>query len=147
MVPARRIAPSAVVVLALSLAACSAGPPRDLGSRPVVEFGSPMPSADAVLKLPAGKPIPARAEIQGSLLAKGASADMTVALARDVYLYRRWASYDGVHWKPAADLVRSSFKIETPSSEHPVPGLVRLQFDDRTAMTGADAGAAARPNH
>ena len=125
--------------LCVGATGCSLCPPKDLASRPVVELGSTPTQEDAVLKLSAGQPIAARAEIRGSLLAQTAHSDMTVALARDLYLYKEWASFDRVHWKRAGQLVQSSIKVETPSAQSPQAGLLLLEFDDRTLPRDAAA--------
>jgi hypothetical protein len=121
------LAISAAAIAALCLSGCAsiAPPSADaMAKLPVVRFGEQAPAhQEYVLFLPAHTPLPIDASIEGSLLAQGAKAPMTVTLKKGLYIYKHWASFDDKTWKPGQEVVEGKFLITIPGEK-----------------TGADAG-------
>lgn len=85
-------------------------PPENLENlidmKPLVKVGSVAPKdKDYILYVPAGQEFPVRLSLDGTLLEKGGEAETMVSFAHDVYLYKRWASYDGRHWEELKKLL------------------------------------------
>ncbi len=96
-------------------------------------FPEAPPSGDFIFKLPAGKPIPSRVAIRGTALATGADQTLTVTLARDLYVRKRWVSEDGKNWKPLGDALAIELSLSLPSDEHPKAGEMILRVDRKEA--------------
>lgn len=121
-----------LMLFALSLTGCASmfPPSADrLASLPIVEFPDQPPAGDFILKLPAGKPIPTRVSIEGSLLAAGTEQALTTSLAKDLYVHKRWVSEDGKTWKAAGDMLTVAMSLSLPSYEHPKPGEMVLRVN------------------
>ena len=123
-----------MIVAGLSLGGCaSMFPPKaeDLAQAPMVRFGEAAPTGkEFVTFFPAGAPLPVVATVDGTLLERKASASMQVALKRDVYLYRQWASFDGKTWVASKDAVGGKFLIELPGvKDGKNPGSMNAEFN------------------
>jgi len=116
-------------LLSASLAAASSPSFETLSKLPVVRFGDPAPASDHILLFSAGQPITISVTIEGSLFAKTASADLTVTAAREVFVYRDWASLDGLLWMPRGDLIKSDVIVKVPGYNHPAPGILKVRMD------------------
>lgn len=123
----------AALSLALALGGCATAPSAsEMAQTPVVRYGE-TPSAKSFVTLyPAGTPLPVIASVTGTLLAKGDQAQLNVTLKRDVYVYQRWASFDGKHWERADKLIKGTYKIALPGykdGKGPQPGKMSAEFD------------------
>jgi len=123
-----------LIACALSLSALAgcATPPtaKSLAGLPIVEYpGKPAGGTEFVYKLPAGKPIDMRIHADGSALAGPAEHTLSARLARDLYLYKRWASEDGHTWHDARDLIAVEFALTLPSHEFPGAGDMHLSVN------------------
>lgn len=122
-------------VAALSLAGlagcASIFPPstESMARLPIVEFPAPPPTGDFILKLPAGKPIPARIIVDGTALASGADQTVNATLPNDLFLHRGWVSRDGKTWQRRRDVLDVRLAVSLPSDEHPAPGKIHLTVD------------------
>lgn len=103
--------------------------PEDLARLPVVEFSKMPPPGDFILKLPAGKAIPVRVTVKGSLLTESVDQTLNTTIVRDLYLHKEWASWDGQDWHSATDLVGADLTLALPSDAHPKPGEITLTVD------------------
>ena len=125
----------AVSACALLVAAGCATPPPSadqLSALPVVQFGEPVPAGgNYILFFPPDKPIPVNVAIKGSLFAKEAEERLDVTLRRGIYSYKNWVSYDRVTWRNSAEVIKSDMRIMLPSYQHPEPGVIRIQMDER----------------
>lgn len=119
----------------LAFAAGCATPPsgEQLARLPTVEFPNPPPPGEFILKLPAGKPIPLRVAVKGSLLTKNVEQTLTTSIAKDLYLYKTWASEDGKTWCPGTSLVGVDMTLALPSDAHPKPGELVLELSRKAA--------------
>jgi hypothetical protein len=108
-------------------------PPADeLAKATVVEYGQPAPSQPFVLHYRAGVPLAIVASVSGTLLEKEDKANLQVALRRDIYLYKYWASFDGRTWQLGDKLVASLFRIDLPGSKDgTAPGAMLAEFNQR----------------
>ncbi len=117
-------------ILALLILSGCAGltPPMsdEIAALPVVIYPDQPPAGDYVYKLPAGKPIDMRILVDGSALAAGVDHTVSASLARDIYLYKRWASEDGRTWQTADQLLGVNLTVSLPSHETPGPGEMHL---------------------
>jgi hypothetical protein len=124
-----------VGVCALLVAAgCATQPPSAdaLSKLPVVQFGEAVPAGgEYILFFPADKPIPVNVAVKGSLFAREAEQRLDVTLRRGIYTYRNWVSYDRVTWRDGPEVIKSDFRIMIPSYQHPEPGVIRIQMDER----------------
>jgi len=125
----------AVSAVALLVAAgCATQPPSadSLRGVPVVQFGDAVPAGgEFILFFPPDKPIPLNVAVKGSIFAREAEQRMDVTLRRGIYSYKNWVSYDRVTWRNSQEVIKSDFRIMIPSYQHPEPGVIRLQMDER----------------
>ncbi len=125
-----------IVMLGLSLIGCAswmAPSEKSMAQVPVVRFGNPAPAGkEFVVMYPAGTPLPIVASVGGTLMDQGDKATLHVTLKRDVYVYRRWVSFDGKNWKYGHHAVDGKFEIKLPGMENGSnPGALGLEFDAR----------------
>ncbi|MCB1875488.1 MAG: hypothetical protein KDH88_05880 [Chromatiales bacterium] len=123
------------IAAGLTLSACAGlqnAPPDAIASLPVVTFPAKPASEDFVYKLPGGQAIPALVIIDGSALASGAEQTLAVTLPADLYLYKQWASDDGVHWHQANEMIDVALRLSLPSDANPGPGEIHLTVNRKT---------------
>jgi len=128
-------APALLTACALLLAGCASMQPsaEELSKLPVVQFGQPVPAgSDYILFFPADKPIPVNVAVKGSLFAKEAEQRLEVTLRRGIYSYKNWVSYDRITWRNSQEVIKSDFRMTLPSYQHPEPGVIRIQMDERS---------------
>ena len=116
---------------ALSGCATTRVPTADaLATLPVVTFGDPAPNhLEYVLYFPAGKPIPSETFVRGNALVRDAEGRLDVALKRDLYVYKGWASFDKKEWRPDRELITVAVLVKVPSPVHPRAGQLGVQID------------------
>jgi hypothetical protein len=121
----------------LAVSGCASVPdlsPEDLARLPVVAFGEPVPKDKAfVLHFPAGKPIPTAVSISGNLFEREAKQNLSVALRKDIYSYKEWISFDRKTWVNGRKAIVLKVGIQTPGYDHPEPGFVRIEMDEKQA--------------
>ena len=104
---------SIAVIALFVLAGCASmqpTPTETIAKLPVVRVGSPPPQGtEYVVRYPAGFAFPARLKTTGSLFVSEGQVEARVALARDVYLYKYWASHDGKSWRNSHELLHVEF--------------------------------------
>lgn len=127
---------SVVAIAGLSLIGCAswmAPSEKSMEQVPVVRFGSPAPAnKEFVVMYPAGTPLPVVASLGGTLMEQGDKATLHVTLKRDVYLYKRWVSFDGKTWKYGRHQVDGKFEIKLPGMENGSnPGVLGLEFNTK----------------
>ena len=85
-------------------------PTETIAKLPVVRVGNPPPqNTEYVVFYPAGYTFPAKLKTAGSLFASEKLVETQVALTKDVYLYKYWASHDGKSWQNSHELLRVDF--------------------------------------
>ncbi len=101
----------AFVVFALAGCASLQSPPVETISKlPVVRVGSQPPqNTEYVVFYPAGFPFPVKLIANGSLFASEKQVESQATLAKDLYLYKYWASHDGKSWKNSHELLGVEF--------------------------------------
>ena len=74
----------------------------------VAQLGDAEPAekGNYILHISAGKSVPIRILLDGTMFQDKENIDAEVHLTRDLYLYKYWASYDGIHWQKWNDLVK-----------------------------------------
>jgi hypothetical protein len=122
---------SAFILCLLSAGIATAAPPsfNELAKLPVICFGDPVPSTDYILLFPAGKPVTISVSIEGNLFSKTSNAVLTVTPAREIMVYKDWASLDGVKWTPRSELIKSDVAVKVPGYNHPYPGVLKVKMD------------------
>jgi len=126
----KRIAAAFLLSLFWCGAAAAAAPSYEaLAKLPVISFGETVPNTDHILLFPAGQPVTISVFIVGSLFEAPVSADLTVKPARDIMIYRDWASLDGRVWLPRGELIRSDVEAKIPGYNHPYPGELKVRMD------------------
>jgi len=119
-----------VTILFASLAAAASAPSFEtLSKLPVVHFGDPLPATDYILLFSAGQPITLSISIEGSLFSQPAKNELTVTPSREVFVYRDWASLDGLVWMQRSDLIKSDVVVKIPGYNHPLPGELKVRMD------------------
>lgn len=119
-----------LVVLFAGVATAATSPSFEtLSKLPVVRFGDPVPATDHILLFSPGQPITISISIEGSLFSKTASTTLTVTPVREVFVYRDWASLDGLIWMPRGDLIKSDVIVKVPGYNHPAPGILKVTMD------------------
>ena len=108
-----------------------AGPPTydQLAKLPVIRFGEPVPEGDYILMFPAGQPINISVSVEGSLFTKAAATELTVTPTREYFVFRDFASLDGVTWVARGELIKSDVLLKIPGYNHPLPGIVKIRMD------------------
>ncbi|HTP65542.1 MAG TPA: hypothetical protein VMJ66_09145 [Geobacteraceae bacterium] len=109
----------------------AASPPtyEQLAKLPVIHFGDPVPDSDYILQFPAGKPVTISVSIEGSLFAQGAVAELAVTPSREIFVFREWASLDGLKWLPRSELIKSDVVTKIPGYNYPLPGILKVRMD------------------
>lgn len=105
--------PLATLLCGLALAGCAMTGPAPLdtiGTLPIIEMGGRLPKdSDYVVHYPKGYILPVTVHTHGSLFTDDRTTTATAVLARDLYLYKYWASHDGKTWKRSHDLIDVRF--------------------------------------
>ena len=112
-----------LILTALTGCAGLSPPAADkMAAIPVVSYPDKPTTADYVYKLPAGKPIDMNIKADGSALTAPVSQTVSASLGHDLYLYKTWASEDGVTWQDARKLIGVKLNVALPSYETPGTG-------------------------
>lgn len=124
-----------ISTIVLSLSACAGLTPpnaNELAQVPRIEFGQPLPSGDNyILHFPAGTPLPVSTRVDGSLFERGETATLHVVLKRDVYAFRKFASFDGKHWQAAHELISTRLDLQIPQKDGQQAGLLHMTMDQK----------------
>ncbi len=84
-------------------------PVETMAKLPVVRVGEKPPQGDHVVFFPAGVPVPVKLSTSGSMFQAATQVESQVILAKDLYLYKYWASRDGKAWRPSHALMSVEF--------------------------------------
>jgi hypothetical protein len=77
---------------------------------PVVRVGDPPPqNTEYVVFYPAGFGFPVKLKTSGSFFESVKQIESQATLAKDLYLYKYWASHDGKTWKNSHELLGVEF--------------------------------------
>jgi len=122
---------AALLFCLLSAGLATASPPsyEQLAKLPVIRFGEPVPESDYILMFPAGQPITISVSVEGSLFTKAAGAELAVTPIREFFVFRDWASLDGLKWVPRGELIKSDVVVKVPGYNHPLPGILKIRMD------------------
>jgi len=114
----------------LAAGAAEAPPSYDkLAKLPVVRFGEPVTDTDHILMFEPGQPITITIAIEGTLFSQPVTTDLTLTTSRRVFVYREWASLDGVQWILRSDLIKSDVEAKVPGYNYPKPGMLKVRMD------------------
>ena len=92
--------------LAAGYASLQTTPTEAIAKLPVVRVGDQPPQkTEHVAFYPAGLAFPVKLKANGLLFAAEKQVESQVALAKDLYLYKHWASHDGKKWKNSHELL------------------------------------------
>lgn len=81
-----------------------------IATLPVVRVGGPLPqNTEYVVFYPAGFAFPVKLRASGSLFSSEKQIESQATLAKDLYLYKYWASHDGKSWKNSHELLGVEF--------------------------------------
>jgi len=123
----------AVLLLAGGCASMRAPSLEMLRDLPVVRFGDPIPSGrDYILFFPPDTPISLTTSVKGNIFAKEAEQQLHVTLRRGIYAYKNWVSYDRTSWRVGREIIKGGVRVQLPSYDHPEPGSVTIQMDERS---------------
>ena len=96
-----------------TLAGCASmlpAPTDAIAKLPVVRVGGQAPqNTEYVVFYPAGFAFPVKLKASGSLFASEKQIESQAMLAKDLYLYKYWASHDGKSWKNSHELLGVEF--------------------------------------
>ena len=85
-------------------------PTDAIAKLPVVRVGGQAPqNIEYVVFYPAGFAFPVKLKASGSLFASEKQIESQATLAKDMYLYKYWASHDGKSWKNSHELLGVEF--------------------------------------
>ena len=94
----------------LGCAALRPVPMESISKLPVVRVGDAAPrNTEYVVFYPSGFAFPVKLKASGSLFASEKQIESQVTLAKDLYLYKYWASHDGKMWKNSHELLGVEF--------------------------------------
>lgn len=102
---------------------------ENLAKLPVIRFGEPVTEKDHILLFEPGQPINFTVAVEGTLFSQPATADLTLTTSRPVFVYREWASLDGVKWVLRSDLIKSDVEARIPGYNYPKPGMLKVRMD------------------
>jgi hypothetical protein len=103
---------------------------KELAKLPVIRFGETVPdNKDYILLFSAGQTVTIAISIEGSLFDKTANTELMVTPAKDIMVYRDWASLDGYKWIPRGELIKSDVLVKIPGYNHPQPGILKVRMD------------------
>ncbi len=127
-----------ILCLTAVLSGCSSLQSRPTASLveqiPVVTFGQTLPATDEfILHFPAGVSIPVDVLIDGNLIQTPATQQLSVALTKDIYAYKKWVSYDGKQWRERKDVLGIRVNVKTPGPNNPDAGKIHARFDERSS--------------
>ena len=78
---------------------------------PIVRVGDPAPQGDEyIVYYPTGYLFTLELQTKGSLFASKKKIQTQIALDKELYLYKYWASHDGISWKNSHELLDVSFE-------------------------------------
>jgi hypothetical protein len=70
-----------------------------IDTKPVITIGEDSKvSEDHIVFIPANKKFPFEFSVKGSVFTENASSKVMVSFKQDMYLYKCWASFDGITW-------------------------------------------------
>lgn len=120
-------------ICVLLLAGCSMVPSKsEIDQLPVVTFGDAVPkSNEYILYFPANTPILTSIGIEGNLLKQPANDELSVKLAKDIYAYKDWVSFDKTHWVNAREVMEIRTVIKIPGPRHPEPGIIQVKVNEK----------------
>ncbi|MBI3481212.1 MAG: hypothetical protein HY016_12805 [Nitrosomonadales bacterium] len=116
------------------LTACAVLRPSsaEIAKAPHIQFGQSLPADDNfVLHFPAGTPLPVSTVVDGNLFEHGSQATFNVTLKHDVYVYRKFASFDGQNWQPARKLIETHLELQIPQNDGSNAGLLHVRMDQK----------------
>ena len=100
-------------LILFSLVGCASmqpAPTDAIEKLPVVRVGEQMPlNSEYVVFYPAGFEFPVKLKASGSMFASEKQIEAQATLAKDLYLYKYWASHDGKLWKNSHELLGVEF--------------------------------------
>ncbi len=86
----------------------------DLQQPPVVEIGQGSSNDNVVtsiLHIPAGRPVPLKLAIKGSVFVQPVVQDLTLRFRHDLWLYQKWISFDGQNWMPSDKAINQMIRL------------------------------------
>lgn len=96
-------------LFALFFIGCSAinpVPTATIQKLPILRVGDPMPQREEyIVYYPAGYLFHLELQNKGSLFKSEKKIQTQIALSKALYLYKYWASYDGISWKNSHELL------------------------------------------
>lgn len=116
------------------LSACAGLPhsTAEIAKAPQIRFGQPLPKDDNyVLLFPAGTPLPVSTVVDGNLFERDSQATLHVTLKHDIYVYRQFASFDGLNWRPARELIETRLELQIPQKDGSNAGMLHLKLDQK----------------
>jgi hypothetical protein len=117
-----------------ALTACAGLPPSiaEIAKTPQIRFGQPLPSGDNyVLLFPAGTPLPVSTLVDGNLFEQDGKSTLNVTLKHDVYVYRQFASFDGLNWQPSQKLIETQLELQIPQKDGSNAGLLHMKINQK----------------
>lgn len=129
----KRLILSSIIAASAALTACAGLPSAsEIAKTPQIQFGQPLPEGDNyVLHFPTGTPLPVSTMVDGSLFEHDGKATFHVTLKRDVYVFRKFASFDGQNWQPARKLVETRLELQIPQKDGNSAGMLHLKMDQK----------------
>ncbi|MFZ2852947.1 MAG: hypothetical protein WAZ34_02400 [Rhodocyclaceae bacterium] len=126
--------PLGIAASTLILSGCAGlGAPGgdEMARIPTIRFGEAAPAGkDFVLHYPAGSPLPVVTGVFGSLFEQAEKATLDVRLKRDVFIYRKWVSFDGKSWLPGNEAVNGKIELKLPGeADGQAPGRLSAEFN------------------
>ncbi len=105
----------AVTLVLCGCAGLNAPGKEEMAQIPTIRFGDAAPAGkDFVLHYPAGSTLPVVTSVNGSLFEQAENATLNVRLNRDVFVYRKWGSFDGKSWLPGNEAVSGKIELKLP---------------------------------
>jgi len=67
--------------------------------------------------------------VDGNLFEQGGHSTLNVTLKHEIYVYRKFASFDGKNWQPVRKLLDTHLELQIPQKDGGNAGMLHVKMD------------------
>ena len=108
-----------IVVLIVSMAGCASTPVPtavSLQNVPIYDYGERPDGDNYIMRFRKGTKVPVILSFKGHMI-EGQEIEAKVKLSKNIYIYKRWLSYDNVNWQHGYLKIEPSLLVDYPNPE------------------------------